>query len=266
MAKAKKAAAGDKPAAAKPPQEAPAGSLPLFFKKPAALDGNRHARAGIRPTKDLAFARDCNSVPLNAIEFVEAAHCYPIVFSNEAEPFPVAVFGWEKTNPFVDASNQWRTDSYVPAYVRQYPFTLFEAPNSDKLYLCVDEASPAYVASIDESTNDALPFYENGEASPASKRALEFANAFYQHSRITRNFCDDLMKHKLLTPYDSTVRISGQEKHLKGFLMINETAFNALPDAVFLEFRAKGWLAFIYLAFASATNWKRLMEMVKATA
>jgi hypothetical protein len=265
MVKAKK---GAKPAlgAASEAQPGTAPGLPLFYEKPAALDSNRHAKAGLRSKATLAFARACNSVPLNAIEFIEAARCYPIVFSNEEAPFPVAVFGWERTNPFITAEDQWREDCYIPAYVRQYPFTLFEAPNSDKMYLCVDEASASFVGEINEKTSDVVAFYDEGVATDATKRALEFTNAFYQHTRITRAFCDDLKRHNLLAPYDSTVRIDGNEKHLKGFLMINETAFNALPPEVFLEFRAKGWLAFIYLSFASAINWKRLMEASKRAA
>jgi hypothetical protein len=238
-----------------------AANMPLFFKTPAALDSERHAQAGLRRKVDLSFAKECNSVPLNAIEFIEASRCYPIVFTNEAEPMPVAVFGWERTNPFVTAEHAWRDDSYIPAYVRQYPFILYQAPNSDKLYLCVDEAASGYVEKAAADAEDMMPLYVDGKPSDATNRALEFANAFYQHVRITRNFCDDLKRHNLLSPYNSTVRVDGKEKHLEGFLMINETAFNALSQEVFLEFRTKGWLPFIYLSLASAINWKRLMEI-----
>ena len=258
MAKAKKGPTAAKTAALENATSDAVG-LPLFFEKPATLDSVRHANAGIRSDATLAFARACNSVPLNAIEFIEAARCYPIVFSNEENPFPVSVFGWDLINPFIEENDQWRADCYIPAYVRQYPFTLFEAPNSDKLYLCVDEASSAYVDSISSKTVDVIPFYADGKVTDATKRALEFAHAFYQQSRITRAFCDDLKHHNLLTPYDATMRLDGTEKQLKGFLMVNETAFNALPEAAFLELRAKGWLPFIYLSLASAVNWKRMM-------
>jgi hypothetical protein len=257
MKKAKKA-----PAAQPPVAEVPSG-LPLFFTRPAALDSERHANAGLRSAVNLSFARKCNSLPLNTIEFIEAARCYPIVFTNEAEPTPVAVLGWERRNPFVTKTNRWRDDMYIPAYVRQYPFVLYQGAGSDKLYLCLDEAAPSFVKKRVKSEKGTLPLYVNGKPSPVTSRALEFANAFYQHSRITRNFCDDLKRHKLLTPYNATVEINGKKQHLNGFLMINETAFNALPQDVFLEFRNKGWLAFIYLALASSINWKRLAEITR---
>ena len=238
--------------------------LPLFFKSPAALDSDRHAQAGLKKTPDLSFARDCNSVPLNTIEFLEAARSYPIVFTNEELPLPVAIFGWEKANPFITTENGWKKDHYIPAYVRQYPFILYQAPNSDKLYLCVDEAAPSYVADAATQGEDALPFYTDGNPSLTTQKALEFANAFYQHIAITRHFCDDLKKHNLLSPYTSTMRLDGNEKHLGGFLMINETVFNALSNEVFLEFRTKGWLPFIYLCLTSSANWKHLMTADKA--
>lgn len=261
MKKSKSAAASK---AAESADTSPAQALPLFFSKPAALDSERHAKAGLARSIDLSFARECNSVPLNAVEFIEAARCYPIVFTNEEAPVPVAVLAWEQKNPFITKDNLWRDDSYIPAYVRQYPFVLFEAPNSDKLYLCVDEAASNYRATVSADDSDAMPFYRDGQPSETTARALEFANAFYQHTKITRNFCDDLKKHKLLSPYNATATINGAEQHLNAFLMINETAFNALPDEVFLEFRSKGWLPFIYLSLASATNWKRLIEIIRS--
>jgi hypothetical protein len=239
--------------------------LPLFFKRPAALDSERHANAGLSSKIDLSFAKESNSVPLNAIEFIEASHYYPIVFTNEEAPVPVAVLGWDPHNPFITATNTWRENTYIPAYVRQYPFVLFQAPNSDKLYLCVDEAASGYIETLSDE-KDAMALYTDGKPTAATNRALEFANAFYQHVKITRNFCDDLKKHNLLAPYNSTVKIDGNEKHLNGFLMIDETAFNALPQDVFLEFRTKGWLPFIYLSLASAANWKRLMEVTRTSA
>lgn len=235
-----------------------ADALPLFFKRPATLDSVRHQDAGLRAKADLSFARQCNSVPLNAVEFIEASHHYPIVFTSEAQPVPVAVLGWEQKNHYVTDENLWREGCYVPAYVRQYPFILFEAPNSDSLYLCVDEAAPNYVGEGATGGEDMLPFYVEGQASPASTRALEFANAFLQHMKITRHFCEDLMQHGLLMPYNASATIGGVQKQLNNFLIIDETAFNALSDEVFLEFRRKGWLGLVYLSLASLANWKAM--------
>lgn len=255
MARAKQAAAEKQTASS---------DVALFFKRPAVLDKVRHAKAGLSPKADLSFAKDTNSVPINAIEFLEAAKHYPIVFTNDETPLPVAVLGWEQGNYFITKQNLWREHSYVPAYVRQYPFIFFQQPESDTYFLCVDEGASVYQ---ENAKKDALPiFTKEGEPSVVAKRALEFCTSFYQHLGITKNLCADLKKHNLLAPYSSKVTINGKEMQLNGFLMIDEKAFNALPEETFLEFRKKGWLAFIYLALASGSNWKLLMELAQAKA
>lgn len=242
----------------------PVEGMPLFFRQPAVLDKERHAKAGIKPAADLRFARGTNSLPLNTIEFLEAAKFYPIVFTADAEPTPTAIVGMETTNYFVDAKGKWAADTYIPAYVRQYPFIFFQPPQGEMYYLCMDEGSELYTAQA--SKRDQALFVD-GEPSELTRRALQFCTSFYQQLAITQNFCADLVKYKLLAPYHSQLTTKGgRHMALSGFSMIDEKAFNALPDEVILEFRRKGWLAFIYLALASATNWKRLLDLANAEA
>lgn len=241
------------------PTPEPVEGMPLFFRQPAVLDKERHATAGLKPSSNVAFAKGTNSLPLNTIEFLEASKFYPIVFTADAEPTPTAIVGMEKTNYFVDAKGQWQAGSYIPAYVRQYPFIFFQPPQGEMYYLCVDEGSPIFTAQAGKR-DQAL--FDKEEPSELTRRALQFCTSFYQQLAITRNFCADLAKHNLLVPYHSQVTTQdGRTMSLSGFTMIDEKAFNALPDEVILEFRRKGWLAFIYLALASATNWKRVLEL-----
>lgn len=235
-----------------------ASGLPMFFVQPSVIDKTRHANAGVNTKVDLSFARNTNSVPLNAIEFLEAAKHFPIVFTTDAQPLPVAVLGFEQDNYFINAQNHWRAHSYVPAYIRQYPFIFYQPENDERFFLCVDEGSPMYEETAGA---DAVPLFVEGEPSDTSKRALEFCTAFAQHLAITNNLCADLKKHNLLAPYHTKAMVNGKELQLNGFTIIDEKAFNALPEETFLEFRQKGWLAFIYLGLASGTNWKHLVEL-----
>jgi hypothetical protein len=241
------------PTSAQPAQP----GMPLFFKQPAVLDKERHAKAGVVTTTNYGFAKQTNSMALNVIEFIEAAKFYPVVFTDPANPFPAAIVGLEKENYYVDVKGEWKADHYIPAYARQYPFIFFQQPGTDTFFLSVDEGAPHFRANGGEG---ATPLYNaDGTPTDLTKNALQFCSDYYQQHVITRNFCEDLTKHKLLVPYQSQAQFkSGRIVSLAQFMIIDEQAFNSLPDDVFLDFKKKGWLPFIYLALASASNWKRL--------
>lgn len=250
----------------KPAAAAAEAVFPLFFKNPRPLDVNRHKQATITPDKGYAFAAETNSIPMNAIEFIEASRHYPIVFTGGDTSTPAVVVGLEKQNYFVDAKDgSWKSGRYIPAYVRQYPFVFMEVPEQEKFFLCVDEAAPHFNAGASKAKDTSALYTAAGEASPLTQHVLDFCTAFYNHFRITANFCADLRAHNLLIPYKSDAKLaSGRQISLGGFLMIDEKAFNSLSEKVFLEFRAKGWLPFIYFALASGTNWKGLVDIASA--
>lgn len=259
----KKSVAASTPANDDASSEAVAG-LPVFYQRPALVDLSRHENAGIRPSPTLGFAQATNAIPLNTVEFIEAAKSYPVIFRLDAdEAMPLALVGLERRNYFIDRKQHWMAGHYIPAYVRQYPFILYQPEDSDALYLCIDEAANSFQAT---ASKQAVRLYDAaGKPTDAAARAMEFCTGYYQHAQMTRAFCAALVQHKLLAPYQSSVRLANDRAiELGGFAIIDETALNALPDAVFLEFRQKGWLAFIYLALASTTNWKRLLEFANA--
>src|SRR5262245_41509961 len=101
--------------------------LPQFYRNPVPLDPVRHAKAGLKNRDDFGFARGTNAIALTGAEFASAARAYPIVFSAAAPVVPFAVVGLrDGDNLFLDAAGNWREDTYIPAYVRRYPFIFFE--------------------------------------------------------------------------------------------------------------------------------------------
>ncbi len=53
---------------------------------------------------------------------------------------------------------------------------------------------------------------------------------------------------------------SGQRYALGGFQMIEQEAFNALPDDVFLDWRRRGWLILVFCHLLSVSNMAVLGE------
>ena len=236
-----------------------AGAFPLFFKRPAPLDKKRHAKAGLLPKQNLAFAATTNSIAINAVEFFEASKEYPIVFTQSENILPVAIVGLEQQNYFVNSKGNWKEGAYLPAYVRRYPFVFMDMPERKEFLLCIDEEAEQYQES---GGKDALLLYKDGEPSELTRNALEFCTAFHNHHQLTRRFCADIKAADLLMPAQSNAKLySGREIRLSGFQAIDEKKLKALPDEKVLELFKKGWLPLIYAALMSASNWKKLVEM-----
>jgi hypothetical protein len=102
----------------------------LYYEKPVLLNREKHRSRRIRPSSGFGFARNANSLYLAGVEFNEACKEYAIVFTRLAggKVAPVVVLGLRaRENLFVDQQEHW-TATYVPAFVRRYPFVLAELP------------------------------------------------------------------------------------------------------------------------------------------
>jgi len=240
-------------------QQSDAQGLPLFFRRPAPLDVNRHRKAGIVPTQDFSFAAGTNSIPLTLIEFPEVAKCYPIVFTADEVPAPVAVVGLEKQNYFVGEDNNWRAGTYIPGYVRKYPFIFMDLPEREQFLLCVDEGAVHYK---ENGGDGAVPLYDGDQPSELTRGALDFCTMFQNHHQLTRQFCEAAKKADLFAGTQSDAKLfNGREIHLGGFQVIDEAKLNNLSDENLLEFRKAGFLPFLYFALMSGSNWTKLVDL-----
>ena len=87
------------------------------------------------------------------------------------------------------------------------------------------------------------------------KKMLEFCAAFHRQSLATREFVDELEQRELFRPGTVTIsNDSGEQFNLRGFQIVDEAKFNALPDDVILEYRQKNWLSAIISHLVSIQN------------
>jgi len=240
------------------PQSAPA--MPMFYKNPVPIEPARHATAGLRERADFRFAADTNAIPLTAGEIVHAARTYPIVFSAAAPNVPFAVVGLrDHENLFVDAAGNWREDSYIPAYVRRYPFIFSEVPGSDRLVLCIDEAAEQYEAS------SSRPFFSEGKPVDALQRAFKFNETFQAHYAETRRLGEWLDQHTMLEDRMARADLGGgQSFTLRGFRLLNPERLRTIDDALVLELHKKSWLPLLHFHLQSLNNWGLLSSLTRA--
>lgn len=232
-------------------------SLPLFYKDIKALDRIQDEGLRAHQEADFRFAATTNAIPLVVEEFPFAAGDYPIVFTAGEVPVPVAVTGLElDKNLMIDNEGSWLPRSYVPAYVRRYPFILVEEPQSKQLMLCYESAAPQL------SPNGEMPLFENGEPTDVVKRALDFCMALRQQGELTDSFIREVQKHKLLQPGHVDVELAdGRQVRMDGFLAIDRNSFMALPADVIADWHQKQWLDMVYAHFLSNSRWQKLAEI-----
>ncbi|TBU99954.1 SapC family protein [Stutzerimonas kirkiae] len=234
---------------------------PVFYKQPRPLRAEQDATLGLLEGVDYSFAGISNSVPLAAAEFTQACKHYPILFADGAKPQPVALLGLRGgENLFVAEDGAWRS-SYVPAYVRRYPFIFMENADKSEYALCIDEAAEGVVR------DEGRPLFADGKPTPLLENALAFCRDYQGHHAFTEQFVDALQQAGLLTDNRADVSLaSGEKLSLGGFKIIDEARFQQLPEETFLHWRERGWLHLVYCHFISMSNWATLIDLTAAQA
>ncbi len=242
-----------------PPAPVSDAQFPLFYKNPTPLDANRHGKLGLKKNFGLGFTRDVNAVPINLIEMPQVCHFYPIAFSPDENATPVAILGLrDNENLYLNDKNEWMSDSYIPAYIRRYPFIFSEMPDSDQLTLCVDADN-----STVEEGGDQLFFEADGQPTTLAKNALEFCKSYHAAARQTIEFSRALQDSGLLVTRQAEISIqSGRKINFSGFRIIDEKKLAEMDDRTFLEWRNKGWLPFIYAHLFSGIQWQTLTRLL----
>ena len=238
------------------PMAEPNPALPLFFRQIVPLDPRLHADLRLERGRDYRFARETNAIPIALHEGAAAAGDYPIVFGGPGQATLLAIVGYrERENLFVDLAGSWRAGSYIPAYVRNYPFAFIEAPDAKTLVLGFDPQARCFGKS-------GAPVFVNGQPTQPLTEAAELCKQLYQSLRETGALCAALESHGLLVENSAVIDFKqGGQAVLRGFRVVDAAKFGALDDAVFLDWRKRGWLAALYAHLLSAARWSRIVDL-----
>jgi len=234
-------------------------NLPLFYKQPMPLDAKKHGELSLKKNFGFGFTETVNAVPINMIEMPQICHYYPIAFSPDENATPVAILGLrDNENLFVDAQGNWDENSYIPAYIRRYPFIFSEIPNSDQLTLCVDNTP----AVIEEGDNQ--PFFDKeGGPSELAKNALDFCKSYHAAAQQTLDFSRALAETGILIEREAQINVAGNRRiNFSGFRVVDEAKLAELDDDTFLDWRQKGWLPILYAHLFSGSQWTRLTRLL----
>lgn len=237
-------------------------SLPLFYRDPTLLRFEEHGDVGVMPGSDFGFAREAVAIPLSNGEFAAAMRHYPIVFAMDDQASPIALVAIRKDhNLFVERDGSWTAKSYVPAYVRRYPFIGMDTPDGAQL-LSIDRASARFVASARDHAEAQRLFDETGKPTMVAQTAMAFCHAFHADYANTVAFGKALLEAKVLEPYHADFRLPDGTLHkVDGFYAVNEQAFRALPAETVTDWHGKGWLGLVALHLASLQSLQNLLDL-----
>ncbi|MBN9426438.1 MAG: SapC family protein [Burkholderiales bacterium] len=238
-------------------------SLPLFYKDPVLLRFEEHGDAGLLPASGVDFVREAVAIPLCVGEFSVALRHFPIVFTMDERALPIALVGIRHgANLFVGKDGHWNPGSYVPAYIRRYPFITAETEDGSQQLLAVDRGSDRYVASAAGREGAERLFDEAGGPTKAALSAMALCHVYQADYASTAAFSQALLAENVLTSYQLELRLPDSARHrLKDFYVVDEKAFRALPVKTITDWHAKGWLGLVILHLASQQSYQILLDL-----
>jgi hypothetical protein len=223
--------------------QAPA-QLPIFYNGLEPLSSTNHANYKTRSSDRAPFLAKAHAVPLTVDEFVAAQRFYPIVFSVGDNPVPLALMGLnEGVNVFVDDEGKLVGETYIPAYVRRYPFMLARLrPEADELSLCFDPTSEL-VGELDEGQ----PLFENGQTSEATNAVLKFCEEFELAAQRTNQFMKELKDLDILIDGEVSIQATGAEQPFvyRGFRMVAEEKLREMRGDTLRKINQNGILPLV---------------------
>ena len=239
----------------------------LLYSKPELLSKEAHSALGldVAPTR-FGFAALTHMVPLTVPEFGPASLCYPIIFAGDNR-MPIAVMGLQEgTNLFANAETGYEVDTYVPCYIRRYPFVLAQSEalpkqgDQQQMLVGIDRGYPFL------REGGQYKLFENGEPTQYTKNCIAFCNDFETQNLMTQSFVQLLTDLALFDnrtvnyqPQNIDGTPNGDPVQVAEFIAVSEEKLNALPAEKLVELRGNGALSQIYAHLHSLFGWERLM-------
>jgi hypothetical protein len=225
----------------------------LFYENVTPISKDSHADFCVDGSdQGYDFARKVNSVILTAVEIPLAAREYTIVFAgNDDVVVPVVILGIKDgENLYVKDDGGWDA-TYIPAFVRRYPFVFSQSDDGKTFTLCVDED---WAGCNREGHGEKL-FDEPGERTEYLQNVLKFLEEYQGQFQRTQAYCKKLLEFELLESMKADLTLGDGQKHsLTGFRVVNRTKLKELPADKLAELAKTDELELTYNHLQSMNN------------
>jgi hypothetical protein len=230
----------------------------LLYRDITPLNREQHRHLKFRPLGNCDFARGSNIVPIAGPEFFAVAHHCPIVFVGEGENLtPTVLLGLtDGHNDFIGEDNRWLPHTYIPAFIRRYPFVL-SRDSAEQLTVCIDSAFEGW----NESEGEAL-FGEEGQNSVFLDETIGFLQEFSRALAHTQAFMAKLLSLNLLVSRNLQIKNPiGATFELKNYRMVDDEKFRHLPAKQIRELHQSGFLPWINAHLMSLSRLNDLFDI-----
>jgi hypothetical protein len=222
----------------------------------ALLNNIDHADLRIQPGHGAHFGDAIMFATTFPAEFREIQAHYPIVFrkSDNGTTFePVALFGLEEGENLFLSNTGWDA-TCIPLTVQRQPFLI--GVDGAELLVHIDLDNPRCSTTTGEPV-----FLPHGGTTEFLERANSTLLAIHQGVQATPVFISALVALELLESFVLDVELDdGSAGRLAGFYTINEDRLAALDADVLGRLHRAGYLQAIFMAVASLSNLRALIE------
>jgi hypothetical protein len=188
-------------------------------------------------------------------EFRDVQACYPIIFRKAGDGgFEAhALFGFQEGENLFLGLHGWEAP-YLPLAIERQPFLI--GISGDEMMVHVDLDNPRVGAAGGERV-----FLPHGGTSEYLERVNSTLLAIHQGLQQARGFLAALLEYQLLESFVFDIELDDGSPHrLAGFYTINEERLSALTGDALERLNRAGYLQAIYMAIASMSNFRTLIE------
>lgn len=219
-----------------------------------------HRDLRVITSRGAAFGDGVMSAPTFPAEFRSVQAHYPIVFQKTAEAAfqPIALFGLQDGENLFLQGSHWDAH-YLPMAVERQPFLIGRGPSGPTLHIDLDNPRVSHTAG------EPL-FHEHGGTTPFLERMSTLLGQLHAGMSALAAFHDALLRHGLLESFVlDMARPEGGQARLAGYYTINEDKLAALEGPALAALQRDGHLLPIYLAIASLSQFRALIERGQRT-
>ncbi|DAB28453.1 MAG: hypothetical protein A2513_01790 [Sulfurimonas sp. RIFOXYD12_FULL_33_39] len=228
-----------------------------MYKNLVVLDKEQHKDLKISPIENLFFAKQSAFIPVLANEVALVGAAFPVVFTSGENTSLVSLVSLGGESLAINADGKWIT-SYVPSYLRKYPFSLASTKeNPNQKVILIDAESSLFSKSKGKQL-----FKKDGEKSETLAHAINFLTLHENQAVVTSNVAKVITDSGILEEREISVGEGDEKKVLvNGFKVVDRDKLNALSDDILADWVRKGIISLIDAHLKSLDNIQALFNI-----